>query len=235
MGRFIKNPSSALKDWNLDCLNTVCQHIGEPTEPYLLGAVEIAFHTLSPNSVNTSITSNKKDRMTRNLCLLVILFAIYGVIVSIIENPHYPVSCHHYVLVFLLYGSTACSLLLLPKTNAPGRIFCVFYICITGYLGTIQLMRLLWDLKPHPPPPALSIRNTINHLEIAIDNYMLEHSAQLPDSLDDLLPYLKSQKVVPKDSWGTDFIYTPDFTNGTYKILSAGKDGLVGTPDDISN
>ena len=45
-------------------------------------------------------------------------------------------------------------------------------------------------------------------------------------------PYLK--KEVPKDPWGNDYIYEY-LGNGQYRITSAGPDGQVGTPDDISS
>jgi hypothetical protein len=40
IGTFIQNPTTALVDWNVDCLNDVCLAIGEATEPYLKGMMD---------------------------------------------------------------------------------------------------------------------------------------------------------------------------------------------------
>ena len=49
-------------------------------------------------------------------------------------------------------------------------------------------------------------------------------------------PYLEKGRL-PLDAWSNDFIYQgPDHTNnGTYILMSAGKDGIVNTNDDISS
>jgi general secretion pathway protein G len=78
-------------------------------------------------------------------------------------------------------------------------------------------------------------RGTIKALDSAVDGFMLDHSAKLPNSLQELLPYLKNAQSVPKDAYGNDLSYTPNHSDGSYKIVSPGKDNSLGTADDITN
>ena len=83
-----------------------------------------------------------------------------------------------------------------------------------------------------------------SNLALALDLYETDVGA-FPASLDDLLkapsgvtswkgPYLKKK---PLDPWGKPYAYKYPGTHNTdsYDLSSLGKDGVEGTPDDITN
>jgi general secretion pathway protein G len=105
-------------------------------------------------------------------------------------------------------------------------------VVIIGMLAAIAVPKIAKNLAT---AQISTTRGTIKALDTAIDNYMLDHNAKLPGSLQELIPYLKNVAAVPKDSFGTDFSYTPNHSDGSYKIVSPGKDGSLGTEDDITN
>lgn len=94
-------------------------------------------------------------------------------------------------------------------------------------------------------------KSQINSMEIAIDSYEVD-LGEFPKSgnnLQELVsqptgnnakdwqgPYLKKGGI-PKDPWGSDYIYTfPGKNNiGSYDLHSVGPDGKSGTEDDITN
>ena len=85
-------------------------------------------------------------------------------------------------------------------------------------------------------------RASIAAIANAIEIYNMD-VGRLPSSLDDLItnpgastwdgPYLKGGKQNLLDAWGQPFTYKKD-GNG-YKVVSAGKDGQVGSEDDLTS
>jgi general secretion pathway protein G len=81
------------------------------------------------------------------------------------------------------------------------------------------------------------------NISSALDLYEID-VGEYPKSLQDLLtnssgvsnwngPYLKK---MPKDPWGRDYHYKyPGEHNTDYDLASAGKDGILGSEDDITN
>ena len=82
-------------------------------------------------------------------------------------------------------------------------------------------------------------------VSLALDLYEVDNGAY-PSKLDDLLnkpsnasnwkgPYLK--KGLPKDPWGTDYVYKKPGTHNTttYDLFSTGADKQEGSEDDIVN
>ncbi|MFO7535813.1 MAG: prepilin-type N-terminal cleavage/methylation domain-containing protein [Kiritimatiellia bacterium] len=105
-------------------------------------------------------------------------------------------------------------------------------VVIIGILAAVAVPRLGKNLAT---AQINATRGTIKTLDTTIDSYMLEHGAKLPPSLQELLPYLKNAKALPKDGWGMDFTYNPNHSDGTYTISSGGPDNVMGNGDDITN
>lgn len=105
-------------------------------------------------------------------------------------------------------------------------------VVIIGILAAVAVPKLGKNLAK---AQINATRGTIKALDTSIDSYMLDHSAKLPASLQELVPYLKNAKGLPKDGWGLDFNYTPNHSDGSYTITSAGPDGVMGNEDDITN
>lgn len=105
-------------------------------------------------------------------------------------------------------------------------------VVIIGILAAVAVPRLGSNLAK---AQINATRGTIKTLDTSIDSYMLDHSAKLPNALTDLLPYIKNAKSVPKDGWGQDFSYTPNQSDGSYKIASPGPDNVMGNEDDVTN
>ena len=81
-------------------------------------------------------------------------------------------------------------------------------------------------------------RLTIQSIRGAIDRYEME-LGDYPDSLEKLViegdenwpgPFLPDEEV-PKDAWGNDLKY--EITGKRYRVTSPGKDGQLGTKDDL--
>ncbi len=85
-------------------------------------------------------------------------------------------------------------------------------------------------------------RASIAAISTQVDVYQLD-TGRYPSSLDNLLsssgeqnwngPYLRGGENALVDAWGTRFQYRTE-GNG-YKVISAGKDGQMGTEDDITS
>lgn len=105
-------------------------------------------------------------------------------------------------------------------------------VVIIGILAAVAVPRLGKNLAT---AQINATRGTIKTLDTTIDSYMLEHGAKLPTSLQELIPYLKNAKGLPKDGWGLEFSYTPNHADGSYTITSAGPDNVMGNGDDITN
>jgi general secretion pathway protein G len=72
----------------------------------------------------------------------------------------------------------------------------------------------------------------------AIDLYALDHSDQLPKSLDDLVKgSRKYVKELRNDPWGNPYVYKVASGKGgnEYTIFSAGPDGTPNTDDDVTS
>lgn len=76
----------------------------------------------------------------------------------------------------------------------------------------------------------------IKAMKSAVTGYMLKNNRRLPDSLDQIAPFMDPPKV-PMDPWGNAYIYQKHDSR-KYTILSYGADGTPGGDDinaDISS
>ena len=66
----------------------------------------------------------------------------------------------------------------------------------------------------------------IQAMKSAITAYMLKNNRKLPNTLDEIAPFMDPPKV-PKDPWGNAYVYTKEGTR-SFKIVSYGADGAPG-------
>ena len=66
----------------------------------------------------------------------------------------------------------------------------------------------------------------IKAMKSAVMSYMLKNNRKLPDSLDQIAPFMDPPKV-PTDPWGNAYVYQKHDTR-KYTILSYGADGTSG-------
>ncbi len=72
-------------------------------------------------------------------------------------------------------------------------------------------------------------------LAFNVENYKKQHSGALPNSLLDAAQSVDPNSGLFKDPWGHEYIFEPSEDGHTYRIFSAGLDGIPGTPDDIQS
>lgn len=116
-------------------------------------------------------------------------------------------------------------------------------VVIIGILAAVIVPNVLSRIEDAEKSAAVS---EIKTFDTAIDNYKLD-LRQYPPVLEALVnksaagdnpkwngPYLKNQTTIPKDPWGTPYIYkVPGEGGREYDISSAGKDRVPNTGDDI--
>ena len=76
----------------------------------------------------------------------------------------------------------------------------------------------------------------IQAMKSAITAYMLKNNRKLPNTLDEIAPFMDPPKV-PQDPWGNAYVYTKEGTR-SFKIVSYGADGAPGGDGvnaDVSN
>ena len=66
----------------------------------------------------------------------------------------------------------------------------------------------------------------IQAMKSAITAYMLKNNRKLPNTLDEIAPFMDPPRV-PKDPWGKAYVYTKEGTR-SFKIVSYGADGAPG-------
>jgi general secretion pathway protein G len=66
----------------------------------------------------------------------------------------------------------------------------------------------------------------IQAMKSAITAYMLKNNRKLPNTLDEIAPFMDPPRV-PKDPWGNAYVYTKEGTR-SFKIVSYGADGAPG-------
>ena len=66
----------------------------------------------------------------------------------------------------------------------------------------------------------------IQAMKSAITAYMLKNNRKLPNTLDEIAPFMDPPRV-PKDPWGNAYVYTKEGT-WSFKIVSYGADGAPG-------
>jgi hypothetical protein len=71
-----------------------------------------------------------------------------------------------------------------------------------------------------------------NKIVFALQDYK-ESKAQFPMSISELIGSIPVRKGWQTDSWGEAYIYEVEDNNQRYKLLSKGKDRILGTEDDI--
>ena len=120
----------------------------------------------------------------------------------------------------------------MKKQSGFTLIELMIVVVIIGILAAVAVPKIGGNLKK---AQVNATRGTIRTFDSSIDSFMLDHSAKLPNSLQELIPYLKNAKTVPKDSFGMDFTYMPNHSDGSYEIRSAGPDNVMGNEDDITN
>ncbi len=76
----------------------------------------------------------------------------------------------------------------------------------------------------------------IQAMKSAVTAYMLKNNRKLPNTLDEIAPFMDPPKV-PQDPWGNAYVYTKEGTR-SFKIVSYGADGAPGGDGvnaDVSN
>ena len=66
----------------------------------------------------------------------------------------------------------------------------------------------------------------IQAMKSAVTAYMLKNNRKLPNTLDEIAPFMDPPKV-PQDPWGNAYVYTKEGTR-SFKIVSYGADGAPG-------
>ncbi|MBN3039509.1 MAG: type II secretion system major pseudopilin GspG [Candidatus Omnitrophica bacterium] len=112
-------------------------------------------------------------------------------------------------------------------------------VIIIGILGSIVVPRLAG--KAEKARVAAARADVESNIPAALDMYEMD-VGEYPQNLQDLIqnpgtegwdgPYLKK---LPKDPWKRDYYYkTPGDHGIDYDIASSGKDGTIGSDDDIT-
>ncbi len=79
-------------------------------------------------------------------------------------------------------------------------------------------------------------KSEIQAMKSAVTAYMLKNNRKLPNTLDEIAPFMDPPKV-PQDPWGNAYVYTKEGTR-SFKIVSYGADGAPGGDGvnaDVSN
>jgi len=83
---------------------------------------------------------------------------------------------------------------------------------------------------------AVATKASLKIIKNSVDQYYIPNSSY-PPNLQSLVTAKLMQAPLPKDGWKSDFYFdptTPEGPDQPYRLLSAGKDKIVGTPDDIN-
>ena len=67
----------------------------------------------------------------------------------------------------------------------------------------------------------------IQAMKSAITAYMLKNNRKLPNTLDEIAPFMDPPRV-PKDPWGNAYQYRQPGEHGEFELFSFGKDGKLG-------
>jgi general secretion pathway protein G len=106
-------------------------------------------------------------------------------------------------------------------------------VAIIAILATTASIYLLGALDDADKAKA---QTEIKALSGAVTAYMLKNNRKLPNSLEDVAPFMQSKKI-PKDPWGNPYVYQKEGSRD-FKIISYGRDGAPGGSDydaDISS
>jgi general secretion pathway protein G len=125
-----------------------------------------------------------------------------------------------------------------PRTARAGFSLAelMVVIVIIGLLATLVVPNVVRKLGKANVTKA---KADIVSIAKAVEDYVIENNGRYPESIEVLVQedehgesYLK-QTTVPKDPWGTPYIYEPP-TSGSrkYRVLSYGKDGVPGGEGD---
>lgn len=96
-------------------------------------------------------------------------------------------------------------------------------VAIIALLATTASVYLLGALDDASQTKAQA---EIKALKSGVMQYMLKNNRKLPDSLDQIAPYMEPPKV-PVDPWGNAYVYQKHDSR-KYTILSYGADGTSG-------
>jgi general secretion pathway protein G len=133
-------------------------------------------------------------------------------------------------------------LLRTPARRANAGFTLVEVLLVVAILGILAGVVVVSTKNRVPKTQIAAARMSIQGIGTAIDTYEVDNG-KMPANLAALIqmstelnwngPYIKDGRV-PKDPWGNEFQYTPKGESG-YEIRSAGPDGQMGTPDDVTN
>lgn len=115
-------------------------------------------------------------------------------------------------------------------------------VVILAVLAAVIVPNVLNRVNDARDSTAISDISSFGNL---LDSYKLD-TGNYPESLDALVknpgapkwngPYIKNSDKVPTDPWGGQYQYKVPGDNGReYDIASAGKDGQMGTADDVQS
>lgn len=112
-------------------------------------------------------------------------------------------------------------------------------LLVVAILGILAGVVVVSTRNRVPATQISAARMSIQSLGTAIDAYEVDNGT-LPATIQNLVtkgsemnwvgPYIKT---LPMDPWGQPFAYTRE--GDTYKIVSGGPDGQIGTGDDITS
>jgi general secretion pathway protein G len=126
-----------------------------------------------------------------------------------------------------------------PPTGGAAGFTLVEVLLVVAILGILAGVVVVSVRNRVPQTQVAACRMSIKSLGTAIDAYEVDNGV-LPGSLQNLStkggemnwngPYIQG---TPKDPWGNPFSYSRD--GNSYRIVSGGPDGNVGSGDDITN
>lgn len=137
----------------------------------------------------------------------------------------------------------------LTKTNRRGFTFLeiMLVVVIIGILAAVVGPNLVGRTGT---AKVNSTKSQISNIETALQMYEIE-AGSFPSSSDGLAGLVRRpsnfpeeawpqggfMSEVPKDGWNRPFeyVYPSSYESVPYEIISAGKDGQIGTEDDITN
>lgn len=82
----------------------------------------------------------------------------------------------------------------------------------------------------------VATKASLKIIKNSVDQFYITNSSY-PPTLQSLVTAKLMQAPFPKDGWKSDFYFDPTVPEGPdqpYRLLSPGKDKIVGTPDDIN-
>ena len=104
-----------------------------------------------------------------------------------------------------------------------------FILIIILVLLTTVIFRVWWF---YPKVAKNEVQKEMTAIKNALCSYKTEFGCY-PVNLDILIGNRPLRKTWKQDKWNNFYMYKPDTINGSYQLVSAGKDGKFNSEDDI--